>query len=457
MRWARIPVAAITLAVATISCGDDDPTMPTGVELATAYSHEVASTWFSLYVDLCQGTAGYSPPVVSRTLGYAGVTLYEAVVPGIPGYQSLAGQLNGLDPLPAPEHGSSYHWPTVANAAMARITELLFPTATPELKAEIEQLADDFSGTFSSEAGENVIARSEARGRSVADAIYIWSLDDGGHGGHTRNFPADYMAPPAEPWNWVPTPQLDGAPPQQIPLQPTWGQNRPFMLPMGGNPNADCHPGYYPDFSTDPESDFYAEALEVYTAVNNVTPEQVEIALFWADDPGATATPPGHSCAILTQVLELENANLARAAEGYAKLGIAVADAFIACWHTKFETYLVRPITYIRENVPGGDAWETIVNTPPFPEYTSGHSVQSGAAFQVLSDLFGEDYEITDKFHLNRAGTERHFNSFSEMADEAALSRLYGGIHYRAAIELGVTQGRCIGSQVRALAFNSPS
>jgi hypothetical protein len=417
----------------------------------------VATSWFALYLDLCQMTPGYSPPVVSRTLGYAGVTLYEALVPGIPGYQSLAGQLNELDALPVPGHGTQYHWPAVANAALARITTLLFPSASAALKDSIEALASELSAQFAEEIDAELLSVSEAWGEEVADAIYAWSLTDGGHNGHTRNFPPNYVAPPFQPWHWVPTPQLSGAPPQMVPLQPTWGQNRPFVLPDGGDPNLFCNPGYYPAYSTSPTSMFYAQALEVHDAVNNLDAEQEEIALFWADDPGITATPPGHSCSILSQTLESEDASLALAAEAYAKVGIAVADAFIACWHTKYVTYLVRPITYIRNNIPGAASWSTFVNTPPFPEYTSGHSVQSGAAFQVLTDLFGEDFAFTDRYHLNRAGTERSFGSFNDAAEEAAISRLYGGIHYRAAIDLGVAQGQCIGSAVSALAFESGS
>jgi hypothetical protein len=454
MRWACLAVLSLAVAAASVGCSEDDPMRPSVFPTADEFSHEVASSWAALYLELCQNTPGYSPPVVSRALGYSGVTLYETVVPGMPGYQTLAGQLNGLGALPAPDHGTEYHWPAAANAALERITELLFPGASEAHRDSIAQLAADFHESFHGEVSEDVIERSEAWGVEVADAVYNWSITDGGHGGHTGNFPADYVAP-AGPGLWVPTPQLNGSDPQPIPLQPYWGENRPFVLPAGGNPNEDCHPGYFPDYSTDPSSDFYDEAAEVYTTVNNITAEQEEIALFWADDPGATATPPGHSCAVLNQVLEAEDASLALAAEAYAKVGIAVADAFIACWHTKYETNLLRPITYIRENFAGAEDWMTFVNTPPFPEYTSGHSVQSGAAFQVMTDLFGENYAYTDRFHLNRAGTERSFASFSAAADEAAISRLYGGIHYRSAIALGVEQGQCIGNQVSALAFQA--
>ena len=158
----------------------------------------------------------------------------------------------------------------------------------------------------------------------------------------------------------------------------------------------------------------------------------------------------------LTAMLQQEDANLALAAESYAKVGIALADAFIGCWKTKYQYNLLRPITYIQLLID--PLWNTPtvtdpVITPPFPEYTSGHSVQSGAVAEVLTDLFGDHYAFTDHAYSRRGFLPRSFDSFWAMANEAAMSRLYGGIHYRDAIESGLEQGRCIGQQVLALKF----
>jgi hypothetical protein len=204
-------------------------------------------------------------------------------------------------------------------------------------------------------------------------------------------------------------------------------------------------------YSEDPSSAFYAEALEVYETATAPTPEQLEIALFWSDDPGQTATPPGHSIAITTQVLRREEASLATAAEAYARVGAAVSDAFVACWHQKYVYNLLRPVSYLRRLFDPN--WLSALVTPPFPEYPSGHSVQSGAAFQVLTDLFGSSYAFVDHTHDRRDLPPRSFSSFFEAAEEAAISRLYGGIHFRAAIDNGVEQGKCIGRAVRALAL----
>ena len=180
--------------------------------------------------------------------------------------------------------------------------------------------------------------------------------------------------------------------------------------------------------------------------MNNLTDEQRAIALFWADDLGATATPPGHSISLTTQVLSQLAARLDIAAETYAKVGIAVADAFIRCWDTKYRYNLLRPVTYIQRLIDAD--WLPLLVTPPFPEYTSGHSAQSGAAAEVLTDLFGPDFAFVDHTHDSRGLPARAFRSFFQAADEAAISRLYGGIHFRPAIERGLDQGRCVGRAV---------
>jgi hypothetical protein len=142
---------------------------------------------------------------------------------------------------------------------------------------------------------------------------------------------------------------------------------------------------------------------------------------------------------------------LDRAREAYAKLGIAVADAFVACWATKYEHNLLRPVTYIRKVID--PSWSTLLPTPPFPEYTSGHSVQSGAAARVLTDLFG-DVPFEDRTHEARGLPTRSSRSFQAAADEAAISRLYDGIHFRSAIARGLEQGACVGALASQLALD---
>jgi len=403
---------------------------------ATEFDSSVPTAWFDLVQRLIRGTPGYSPPVASRAIGCLGVGLYESLVPGMPDHVSLAGTLNSLEPLPWSGNGIAYHWPSVANAALAAMTRSLFPTAPNAIRAEIDLL----EARLQANVPHGILLRSVDRGREAAAAIDAWSRGDGGHEGYLRNFPSDYV-PPTGTGLWVPTP------PGFLPaLQPHWGGNRCMALDTA----LACDPGPPLPFSTDLQSAFFAEALEVYETVNSLTPGQREIALFWSDDPGQTATPPGHSVSILGQILGVQERSLADAAVGYARLGIAVCDAFIACWRVKYIHNLVRPISYIRSYIDPTWGDPLPLTTPPFPEYTSGHSIQSAAAAEVLTATFG-DTAFTDHTHDARGLTPRSFDSFAAFAQEAAISRLYGGIHFRSAIERGLDQGRCVGAMVAAL------
>jgi hypothetical protein len=227
-----------------------------------------------------------------------------------------------------------------------------------------------------------------------------------------------------------------------------WGQTRPFVLSSG----AQCAPPPPPDYSEAPTSAFYLEASEVYRMSNQATQEQRQFALYWADDPGKTPTPAGHWAFIATDLLKLRSANLAMAAQTYARLNIAMADAFIAGWHTKYALNLLRPVTYVQLLIDSN--WvPPLMHTPPFPEYPSGHSVQSSAAAAVLDSIFGADTAFTDNTHNDRGWGPRNFKNFRAAANEAALSRLYAGIHYRAAVVGGQVQGRCVADKVLALKF----
>jgi hypothetical protein len=184
-----------------------------------------------------------------------------------------------------------------------------------------------------------------------------------------------------------------------------------------------------------------------------LTDEQKLIARFWSDDPMLSPTPPGHWVTIALDQLALENATLDRQVEVLAKLGITVADAFIANWKMKYEYDLLRPVTYIRRVLD--DKWSPLLITPPFPEYPSGHSTQSGAAATVLTALFGENHAFTDTTHEDDGLPARDFPDFWAAANEAGISRLYGGIHFRSAIDLGLDQGRCVGDFTNALVTRS--
>lgn len=410
------------------------------------FNSELAQDWSDLHLRLVRRTWGFSPPVASRAFGYLGVTLYEAVVHGMPDHQSLVGQLNQLDSLPQPLPNVNYHWGIAANAALANMTRQMFPSAYEDHKTAIDDLYAFYASDFLTTVDRDVFARSEEFGRAIANAIYEWSKTDGGHEGFRRNFPTDYAYPIGTD-KWEPTARTKGNP--QNPMQPYWGDNRPFVLASG----VECAPPAPPAYSEEPTSAFYVEALEVYNTTVELTAEQREIARFWADDPFRTATPAGHSVSILTQVLAQQQASLATAAEGYARMGIGLADAFISCWNAKYQYHSIRPITYIQRVID--PAWIPSLITPPFPEYPSGHSVESSAAAAILADIFGDAFALTDMTHAEWGLPSRSFSSFSAFADEAAMSRIYGGIHFRSAVENGLEQGACIADRVNSLQFRA--
>jgi hypothetical protein len=403
---------------------------------ASQYGAEVPAAWFDLALELVRSTPGFSPPVASRAFGYTGVALSEAIAPGLPGGTSVAGRLRGLTRVGRPAD-PAYHWPTVANSALASVLRALFPTARAPNVDAIDALERRYSTAARALLPPGVHRRSVQRGSDAALRIFEWSKSDGGHEGFLHNFPA--YSPPSGRGLWEPTP------PGYLPaLQPYWGSNRPFVL-ASGEP---CWPGPPLPYSEETGSSFHTECVECYVVTTHLTPEQEAIARFWSDDPGTTATPPGHWLSILTQILRRLDLPLDRAADAYARLGIAVADAFIACWNAKYRYNLLRPVTYIRRTID--PAWTPLLVTPPFPEFTSGHSVQSAAAAQVLTDLLGP-LTFTDRTHESRGLPARSFGSLMEAAHEATISRLYGGIHFRAAIERGMEQGACVGKAVSAL------
>jgi hypothetical protein len=408
---------------------------PGGGPSWTAGEHgpDVALDWFRLSYDLTRQQQ-LSPPVAARAFAYIGVTLYESIVPGSAEYQSLAGQLTGLGAARIPR-GGPFHWPAVANAAVAAIMRELYDT--PASHAAIAQLEASFDARFRDDVPPGIVVASSKHGREIGGFIDEWSRRDGFATLHDCPY-----SPPAGQGMWEPTP-----PGYRNAIEPCWGRIRPFVIPSARA----CDPGAPPAYSTQASSPFFHEAKEVYDVVNDLTPEQLAIATFWSDDPGTTGTPPGHSIMIAAQVVEQQNLPLDVAAETFARVGIAVADAFVACWWTKFQYNLLRPITYVHD-VLGDRDWTSPLVTPPFPEYASGHSVQSAATARVLTDMFG-DLAFTDHTHDVRGLPPRSFDSFLEAAEEAAISRLYGGIHFRSAIERGLDQGQCVGSSVSALRF----
>lgn len=399
--------------------------------LATENDSTLAREWMSLVYEITRDNT-INAPAASRVYAYSAIALYEGLVNSIPGNFSIGGQIEGLALLPYPEDDVSYDYLMVANATLSTVVTGIFEEAgaDDETFNRIDDMREQQTTLRLVEVDEAIVERSLALGDEIGDGLLEWMSTD--NYGPTRKM--EYTMPTGEDYMWVETSEGQHA------LEPFWGQIRSFGL---GYPER-CNVPIQLEISSEADSTFYAQAAEVLETGDNLTDEQREIGLFWVDTPGITGAPSGHWVLIATQFAEQADLTLARTSEMYVLMTMAVADAFISAWDLKYEVNLLRPVTYINRYQRRN--WTPYIESPPFPEYPSGHSVASGAAAEILTTMFGQ-VAFTDRTPIinGHQDFQRSFTSFEAAAYEAAISRLYGGIHYRAAIELGLRQGRCVG------------
>lgn len=383
----------------------------------------------------------FSPPQASRAYAYASVAAFEAARHDRADYGSLAGRLNGLTAVPAPDPGMEYSFPLASVHAFLTVGKALTfsPVRVDSIRAA---LIEEFRRRGVPDA---VHERSTAYGEQVAAHILAWSRGDGFL--ERLGLPKFTVTP--DDGRWVPTP-----PGYMDAVEPNWATLRPFVLDSASQ----FRPVPPPPFDTAATSPFFREVLDVYNTTRQLTDEQQEMAHFWNNNPftmnvqGHTmfatkqVSPGGHWMGIVAIASRKAGADLVGSAEAYARTAVAVADGFIVCWEEKFRSNLVRPETVI--NTYLDETWEPLLQTPPFPEYTSGHSVISTAAATLLTDQFGADFAFEDDTQKPFGMAPRSYPSFEAAATEAAMSRLYGGIHYRAAIVVGQDQGRGVGGLV---------
>lgn len=380
----------------------------------------------------------YSPPVATRTYSYATVAGYETLRFGHPGYRSFAGQLHGLSTVPAPDPGKSYNFNLAAVHAILLVSKALVIS-----EERIEVLREKLVQQFRAQGlTSNQLDNSLDFGKEVADHILAWAAKDNYK--QTRSLPRYEVRDDAASWKPTPPAYIKA-------IEPHWSKIRTFLL----DSLSLFKPAPALPFSADSSSRFYAEAKAVHKATGSLTPEQVEIANFWDCNPykmninghvmfaTKKISPGGHWINITRLACIQSKSDGMRSIEAYACVAVAMADGFISCWDEKYRSNTIRPETYINQYIDNN--WVPILQTPPFPEYTSGHSVISKAASVVLTAIFGEGFGYDDNTQLAFQIPVRHFNSFQEAAAEAAISRLYGGIHYPYAITQGADQGNRIG------------
>ncbi len=381
----------------------------------------------------------FSPPVASRVYVYPSIAAYEVLAQGDPAYRSLADQLNELTPLPVLDPDLEYCLPVAAVQAFLQTGKVLVHSGET-----MEAFQEELMGEMK-EIGipKDAWKRSIKYGDEVAAHMLEWAKND--KYAETRSYPKYSLQD--EPELWVPTPPayMDG-------IEPHWREIRTMVL--------DSAQQFKPEpptpFNTDPDGQFMRETMEVYEALNAPdAAERVAIAKFWDCNPYVMQqtghvmyatkkiTPGGHWMAISTLVSRQDGLSMLTSSEIYARTSIALFDAFISCWDEKYRSNLVRPETVINQYVDPD--WMPALQTPPFPEYTSGHSVISRAAAVTLTKLLKEDYAFLDTTEEIYGLPARSFDSFFHASDEAAVSRLYGGIHYKPAIYNGVEQGERVG------------
>ena len=377
----------------------------------------------------------FSPPVASRIYFYSSLAGYEAASAGqgSASFKALRADFPAPDPSSVqvkldPEFSAIYAMVYTASRFVFSDTAML---------DSLQNILATCPGIGSAEK-----RASEQWAKMVSDSVFSWAKNDNYLS--TRKMRRYTLV--KKPEAWKPTP-----PGYFAAVEPHWGRIRPVFI--------DSLPQYRPEppiaFSSEKNSRFYEQALEVYTASKKLTNSDSAVAMFWDCNPFFLNTqghlnfatkklsPGGHWMSIAGIASANERLTFAATMTTYLATAIALHDAFISCWDEKYSSNVVRPESYINSYID--ESWRPLLQTPPFPEYTSGHSVISAACAAVLSSIFGERLSFRDNTEVPYGLPSRDFNSFWDAAEEAAISRFYGGIHYRQAVEQGMLQGKKIG------------
>ncbi len=380
----------------------------------------------------------FSPPVAARNYAYPLIAAYEVARCMEPEkYPSLAGQLKGLVSLGDSLPNADIHYPLASILSFLKVAKhLVFSEDKIErFTEEIKKEFNEFNLT------PTQLRYTEEFALKMAYHIISWADQDN----YKQSRSYSKFTIDEEPWTWKPTPPayMEG-------IEPHWGSIRPMVLDSASQ----FLPSPPVPFSLDKNSKFFKELEEVYEAVKNISVEQFEIAHFWDCNPykmnitghvmHATKkiTPGGHWVNITAIAAKNSSADLIQTIGSMALVALAISDGFISCWDEKYRSKLIRPESLINEYID--ENWMPVLQTPPFPEYTSGHSVVSNISATILTELYGNEFSFDDDTEVSYGLPIRSFLSFRQAAEEATISRLYGGIHYKSSIEEGKVQGERI-------------
>jgi len=431
----RSIIAFSLLCVALVACKKEPTTYLSTFKNPQYYHNSLKQLTDIIVHDI------FSPPVASRIYAYPNIAAYEVLVHSYSEYQSLASQLNELTPVPAPDTTKSIDFYLASIHAFLTVGKALI-FSEEKMDAYREAL---YMEVKKSNIPNDIYIESLAYGEKVAEHILTWAAKDNYK--QTRSLPKYTIRQDDAYWKPTPPDYMEG-------IEPHWNKIRPFVLDSASQ----FKPAPAHTFDMTKGSPFYKQVMEVYETGQNLKEESLNIAKFWDCNPYVShvqghamfatkkITPGGHWMGITGITTQKAKSDFMETVAAYTMVSISLFDGFISCWDEKWRSVVIRPETVINKYVD--EDWVPLLQTPPFPEYTSGHSVISNASAEVLTYLYGDNFAFRDTSEVEYGLPERSFTSFRHAGDEASVSRLYGGIHYRQAIEEGVKQGKKVGNFV---------
>lgn len=386
---------------------------------------------------------GFAPIVASRNYAYANIAAYECIAAGYPNeYNSLAGQINGLKRMPKADTAKKIDYEFAALLAFCQVGEAVtFP------KDSMQDYVDSLKKAAKKEGmPDDMFDNSVAFADTIGKAIMTWSSSDN----YAQTRSASRYTVMDTPGRWVPTP-----PAYTSALEPHWMEIRTIAIDSASQ---FIPPAPIKFNITDKNSPYYKQVMAVKNAVDSLSDEQKHIAEFWDDLGGKLNvaghvmfvtkkfSPPGHWMNIVGIASQKAKASFRKTVAAYTLTSICMFDAFIQCWDEKFRSNMVRPETVINKYID--PEWRPYLQTPPFPEYTCGHSTVSSAAAEALTKMYGDNFAYTDTSELEFGIANRSFTSFRQAAEENNWARFYGGIHFHPTCIVSKEYGQKVGNYI---------
>lgn len=427
----------------SISCNKEVYVSPRS-EFVNSEKPTMVKDWTRLSLDLIPKCNGFNDLISSRAMFYLSITMYESLLPGLEGYHTLQTKINGLNTtLPQPNSAKEYNWLIVSNQAVALMCSELFKAAGTENLNKVTALRDKNIAAASANLNETIIYDSKELGNEIGWKMIEFSKTDGRADYYLKLY--NDITMPVKEGGWIPTPPDYS---DKI-LLPTWGESKPAYEANV----SEIQPYRNLDYSTSAQSIMYAEALEVYNLTTHLSAEDRDLINYWNESSDARSTPLCHNLLLLTQMLDESNFALDKSVELLLRMSIAHYDGYILSWKIKFESNLLRPSTYIKQNISHYFIPE--FSCTPIPEFASEKALIYNASAEILSNFFGHRTSFIDFTQAGRPdiqNSKKYFASFSEMAKEASYSDLYSAVHFRTSIDVGLQMGYDI--SLKTLAIN---